>query len=646
MSGGPMRIVIAGGGLAAWLAAAALGRVLEPAGYPITVVGTGDGDDRLAPYGAADAALPWPERQHVALDLDDEAVVSNCAGAFSFGLALDGWNRPDGTYFHPFSQMGAPLGPVSFYHILLRLRQAGEPLRLSNFALAALAAQAGRFTRPGGDPASVLSTCRHGLHADCHRLAALYRAAAGKHGVAAVPGHLHRAELGSDGSVAALVTSDEQRIEGDLFIDGSGVAARLISSVSDSDWIDWSGWLPCDRILSADIDHDEPPPPYSLARAHAAGWLRTLPLQGRLALVNAYGTDFTDQEQALGQLRQQIVIVGGGTAGWMTAAALSQVMGRFPGLEIELVESEAIGTVGVGEATIPADHPVQRMLGLDENEFVRETHATFKLGIEFVDWGRVGDRYIHPFGFYGARHDGPRIPPLLAQGPHAAAPASSTTTRSAGRRAHESRFKMAPARDNPKSPLSQLAYAFQFDAGLYARYLRGRAEQQGVTRTEGRSSRSSARRERLRHRGRARRRRAHRRRPVHRLLGLPRAADRAGTGVASRTGATGCPATARWRALRARGSPALHPLDRARRRLAVAHPAAAPHRQRPRLQQRNHERGRGAAHPAANLDGEPLAEPQPIRFTTGTAPEVGTRTWSRSGCPAASSSRWSRPAST
>jgi tryptophan halogenase len=304
MSDGPMRIVIAGGGLAAWLAAAALGRVLEPTGYPITVVGTGDADDRLAPHGAADAMLPWPERQHAALDLDDAAVISSCAGTFSLGLALDGWNRPDGTYFHPFSQMGAALGPVSFYHIMLRLRQAGEPLRLSNFALAALAAQAGRFTRPDRDPASVLSTCRHGLHADCHQLAALYQAEAGKHGVAAVPGHLRRVELAADGSLAALVTSDEQRIEGDLFIDGSGVAARLISAVSGSDWVDWSGWLPCDSILSASFEHDEPPLPFSLASAHAAGWLRTLPLQGRLALVNAYKTDFADQEQALRQLQE------------------------------------------------------------------------------------------------------------------------------------------------------------------------------------------------------------------------------------------------------------------------------------------------------------------------------------------------------
>ncbi|QWC57863.1 FAD-dependent oxidoreductase [Erythrobacter sp. 3-20A1M] len=182
---------------------------------------------------------------------------------------------------------------------------------------------------------------------------------------------------------------------------------------------------------------------------------------------------------------RKIVIVGGGTAGWMAAAALSRIIGELPDLSITLVESEAIGTVGVGEATIPQIIGFNRLLGIDENEFVRETHATYKLGIEFVDWLRLGHSYVHPFGTYGLDMLGIEFQHfwLRGVGLGEAAPLDAySISAMAGKAGRMER----PRPDQPNSPLSKLSYAFQFDAARYARFLRRRAEAQGVVRVEGR----------------------------------------------------------------------------------------------------------------------------------------------------------------
>jgi tryptophan 7-halogenase len=182
---------------------------------------------------------------------------------------------------------------------------------------------------------------------------------------------------------------------------------------------------------------------------------------------------------------RRVVIVGGGTAGWMAAAAIARVLGEIPGLSVELVESEAIGTVGVGEATIPQIVLFNKMLGIDEAEFLRETRATYKLGIEFVDWLWPGHRYVHPFGFYGLDMKGIEFHHFWLKGRALGddtpldAYSLAVVAGLQGRFAH-------PRPDQPGSPLSKLGYAFQFDAGLYARFLRRLAEANGARRTEGR----------------------------------------------------------------------------------------------------------------------------------------------------------------
>ncbi|UIJ47300.1 tryptophan 7-halogenase [Sphingomonas cannabina] len=181
----------------------------------------------------------------------------------------------------------------------------------------------------------------------------------------------------------------------------------------------------------------------------------------------------------------RVVIVGGGTAGWMTAAALSRLTAA--GVSVTLVESDEIGTVGVGEATIPPLLDFNRSLGIDEDAFVRATQATFKLGIELVGWGRESDRYIHPFGTIGRDAEGVEFHQIwLRQSrlPGAAGDVGPIGDYSLATVAARMGRFARPSSD-PAAVLSSLSYAFHFDAGLYARFLRGFAEDGGVTRIEG-----------------------------------------------------------------------------------------------------------------------------------------------------------------
>jgi tryptophan 7-halogenase len=181
---------------------------------------------------------------------------------------------------------------------------------------------------------------------------------------------------------------------------------------------------------------------------------------------------------------RKVCIVGGGTAGWMTAAVLSQWLSQ---VDVTLVESEEIGTVGVGEATIPHIRNYLALAGIDQLKMISETKATFKLGIQFVGWGAEGESYIHGFGKIGRD--------MLWLHPHqlwmAAKERSPGSVKHfdhysiAGAAALRNRFSF-PDKRNPNSPLADIEYAYHFDASLFARFLRGESEARGVTRVEGR----------------------------------------------------------------------------------------------------------------------------------------------------------------
>ena len=179
----------------------------------------------------------------------------------------------------------------------------------------------------------------------------------------------------------------------------------------------------------------------------------------------ALGGEGKGSDTAIGR----VAVIGGGTAGWMAAAALSHKLKGLP-IAIRLIESEEIGTVGVGEATLPHIRAFNSTLNISEPELMKATEATFKLGIEFCDWGRIGDRYIHPFGDFGPNVN--EIPfyhfwlRLKSQGDESRLDEYSFPIMAA----ENDRFRH-PSPDLSKIE-STFGYAYQFDASLYARFLR------------------------------------------------------------------------------------------------------------------------------------------------------------------------------
>jgi tryptophan halogenase len=294
------RVVIVGGGLAGWMTAAALAQALD--GGPacsikvIEFEGTnGAGEE----YSLVEATPPTLHDFHKRLGLDEDALIRATSGCFKLGTRFTGWSGQDKEYFQAFGDPGASLGPVRFHHFLLERERQGRHERPEDYSLAALAARAGRFSRPSPDSRSILSTFSYALHLDSRAYTDELKRLAKRLGVTGTrAATLRGIARTADGAIETLVLEDGGAIGADLFIDCSGSGAVLTGPEAEAGWEDWGRWAPFDRMREAIVADPSLPAPFAEAAVETAGWLRRAPLQGARSIAYVYSSDFSDDNAA------------------------------------------------------------------------------------------------------------------------------------------------------------------------------------------------------------------------------------------------------------------------------------------------------------------------------------------------------------
>jgi tryptophan 7-halogenase len=263
------KIVIAGGGIAGWMTAAALARKTHAEILVIEIPGV---DDSLGLPFVVEPTLPSTPQLHRALGFDLDALMTRSGASFTLGRALTDWTAHQAPAFHPFGEIGAALGPVAFHHLVARLRAEGESVNLANYSVAALCAQSARFAPPPCDSRSVLSTMEYGLHLEHDGYLETLKAEAIAAGAAFVGAAIQSATMTSEGLIDTVQLSDGQSIHADLFADCSGASRVLITQMPGVRFEDWSGILPCNRCITGASAVNSPPLPYTHVGAHENGW--------------------------------------------------------------------------------------------------------------------------------------------------------------------------------------------------------------------------------------------------------------------------------------------------------------------------------------------------------------------------------------
>jgi len=291
-----MRVVIAGGGTAGWLAAAILTRQLS-ALIDVTLVES----EEIGTVGVGESTIPTVQAFHALIGLDEAEFMAATGATFKLGISFENWARQGDRYIHSFGDLGRSTWMGDFHHFWLEARARGIAAELGDYCLEHRAAEEARFAT-GSQP-----RLNYAYHFDAGRYARYLRQRCEAAGLARIEGRIARVERdGETGHIAALHLADGTAVPGDLFLDCTGFRGLLIGEAMGVGFEDWSHWLPTDRALPVQTASVGPALPYTRAIAHDAGWQWRIPLQHRVGNGLVYCSAYLSDDEARARLYAQV----------------------------------------------------------------------------------------------------------------------------------------------------------------------------------------------------------------------------------------------------------------------------------------------------------------------------------------------------